>query len=680
MFPHDKLDWTLSRLEKQLSDGAETEDRLAFARACISKGRFHGGDESWFNEALTQTRRVLHKEPGQPDALVLAALALVLLDRVEPAQRYLDEALQTAADNPVLHMAIGEAALQDGRVDDAVRAFDAVVRLAPDAWEAHLLAGRLLARRSRDTNTPRRELEHAQYHLVRALQLGPSHEEQPALLHDLALLCLRTHRVADGQRLLQRLLDHDAWRPIARYHLGRVAARTDKHKKAILFFRQYVDEAADESADVWTRIGASYLHLGEPAHAREACNRALAIDEHDLQARWILGSALLSEGQADDAVRVFREILELAPDHEDAFTELVRLRTADGDIRWLRQALRSETAVYDRLESAAVRQDPRTGRPITIDPRASTRARIDVLIRGLGRTDRDVTSTVLSCLDLTTDEGLRFRLWEGVLDLLAKRRAGEIGAQLQSPSRMYSAGAGRDVLTLAHLLSEAQLTDGLSVQEEDLRRAAVDRHGPSDDVVAHRRNIQLERDEARAWQSMLLLAIASQRTATARNLLVRWSSDADDELAVAARAGLAMLGDDDAAHQLRDLAAHHELDHLARRALAPHSTPAGPEPARLVSDRDDVICATCGRRGSQVSHLVSGHGVAVCSVCMANIAERREELRTRDPDVICALTGASLLDADAIYVYQGIPVSAACVDQSLGHDEREAIASYLAAQ
>ena len=38
-----------------------------------------------------------------------------------------------------------------------------------------------------------------------------------------------------------------------------------------------------------------------------------------------------------------------------------------------------------------------------------------------------------------------------------------------------------------------------------------------------------------------------------------------------------------------------------------------------------------------------------------------------------------LLDAEAIYVYQGVPVSEACIDQSLGHDEREAIASYLAA-
>src|SRR5690606_28406946 len=139
-----------------------------------------------------------------------------------------------------------------------------------------------------------------------------------------------------------------------------------------------------------------------------------------------------------------------APDHQDAFGELVRLRTADRDVRWLRQALRSEAAVYDRLPVLATREDPRTGRIVEVDPRASTRARIDELVRGLGRVDEDVTATVLSCMDLTTDEGLRFRLWEGVLDLLARRRAAEVAQDLSQAGRRYSASAGRDVLTLAH--------------------------------------------------------------------------------------------------------------------------------------------------------------------------------------------------------------------------------------
>ncbi len=678
MFLHDKLDWHLSRLEKQAQGTADGELRLQLARALLAKAWFHGGGDAALHEALAQARKVLHRDATDAGGLVAAALALVLLDRGEAADRYLQDAAIPAADDALLHLTRAERALQQGAADVAEEAFSVACRLSPDAWEPHARLGLLLANLVTAPGTPRRRIEHAKYHLVRALQLGAITSVAPSLQHALALLCLRTHRMADAQRLLNRLLDHDGWRAEARYHLGRVAARSDRHKKAILLFRQHLTELGEERAEVWTRIGESYLHLGEPAHAREACHRALALHEDDLGARWVLGSALVAEGAVDEAQRVFRDILERAPDHHDAFAELVRLRTIAGDVRWLRQALRSETAVYDRLPHEATRIDPQTGRAVPIDPRATTRSRIDVLLRGLGRVDPSVTATVVAALDLTTDEGLRFRLWEGALDLLARRRTAEVIDQLAHPGRHYGAAAGRDVLTLAHQLTEAQLVAGLSVQEEDLRRAAVERHGPADDVTQHRRNIALEREEARAWQAMLLLAIASHPGASARNLLVRWASDADSELGLAAQAGLAMMGDADAATFLRQLAGEHALDHLAQRALAPRVATRDIEPARLVSDDDDLVCATCGRRGTQVAHMLVGHDTAVCSVCLATIGERAEELRTRDPGTTCLLTGASLLDADAIYVYQGVAVSNGCVDQSVGHDEREAVDAFLA--
>jgi tetratricopeptide (TPR) repeat protein len=679
MFPHDKLDWNLSRLEKQLEKGQPDADlRLAYAKACVSKGRFHGGDESWFDQAVTHARRVLHQEPGHPQALILGGLGLVLLDRAEPAQRYLESAREAGADQPMLHMAYGELRLQAGDVGEAIVAFQRVCQLAPDAWESHLLLGHLLAELTEDPETPKRQLERAQYHLVRALQLESSATETPGLVRALAMLCLRTERISDAQRLFHRLLNDSQHRPEARYQLGRVAARLGKHKKAILYFRQHISETTEQRAEVWAQIGASYLHLREPQPACKACNRALAIDPDDLEARWYLGAALLELEQPEEAVRAFREILERAPDHHDAFTEMVRLRTTEGDVRWLRQALRSETAVYDRLPVETWRLAHRARREVKIDPRACTRNRIDAILHGLGRIDEDVTTTALECLDLTTDEGLRFRLWEGVLDLLARQRAEAATQQLQNAGTTFGASAGRDVLTLSHLLSEEELIRGLHIGEEDLRRAAVERHGPAEDVSAHRENVTTERSEARAWQALLLIAIAGLRTSSARNLLMRWASEADPELSLAAQAGLAMTGDADASQAILTLASTRQLDHLAKRAVAPAGVPGGPDTPRLEKERDDLLCATCGRRGSQVGHMVVGRGYAVCNGCMVTIWDRRRELNTRDPDVTCSLTGASLLDTKDLYLYQGVAVSEQCVDISLGHDEREAIASFLA--
>lgn len=678
MFPHAKLDWNLTRLAREVEGtSADTEARLAFARAAISKARFHGDPAQWYSDALTQSRRVLHHEPGHPEAVLLAGLTLVLLDRAEAAERYLEEATHQLPDDARLQFAIGEKALLENDPVGARAAYEAMTHRSPDSWECHAVLGRLLARDALYAHATRREVEHAQYHLVRALQLGPSTQFRPGLLLDLARLCMRGGRDDDGARLLQLLATNPDHAAAARFHLGRIAARSGKHKKAILFFRQYLDLIGTEDAAAYVRIGASYLHLHEPTRAREACNRALAIDPAFLEARWVLGSALVAEGRGEDAIRVFRDLLEVAPDHEQAFAELVRMRTVEQDVRWLQQALRSETAVYDRLPLTSERRAGARSPTVLVDPRASTRARIDVLIKGLGQVDEDVTHTVLACLDLTTDEGLRFHLWEGVLQLLAQVRARSVSKALQDAGTNYSPELGRDLMILSDQLGGSELVPALAIGEDDLRAAAVARHGPADDVLAHRGQVDAERRSARAWQALVLLSLSTSDAPDVRALLVRWASDADDELATAAKASLAMMGDAQAAEHIRLLAAENMMGHLATTMLTASSRPSGPVPARLVQDRDDLICATCGRRGTQVSHLLLGHGVAICNVCTTAIYERRSELETRETEVACALTGATVLDGGGIYVYQGVAIGDACIEQSVGHEERETVASYL---
>ena len=98
MFPHDKLDWTLSRLERHLD--ASPDDvvaRTEYASASLSRAWFHDGGEQWANTALTQARRVLHHDPGNATAMVIAGLSLALMDRLDPAERDVATRLRDAA-------------------------------------------------------------------------------------------------------------------------------------------------------------------------------------------------------------------------------------------------------------------------------------------------------------------------------------------------------------------------------------------------------------------------------------------------------------------------------------------------------------------------------------------------------------------------------------------------------
>ncbi|TVQ93696.1 MAG: hypothetical protein EA397_03810 [Deltaproteobacteria bacterium] len=673
MFPHQKLDWTLSRLERQLEqhpDDASTRAELAWS--ALSRAWWHEGGELWYNKALTLARRVLHDDPANPRALVVAGAALIGLDRLDPALQYLDQAARTDPERPELHLALGALHERRGERHQAVRELEFACREAPDSWEPHAQLGLLLRRRADELGHPPRVLERSQFHMVRAVQLRPSPSWSNRLHYELALSCVQTGRLAEAHRLLTRLVEHQPWQARARYHLGVVAMQMGKYKNAILHLRQHLQEHGD-SPHVYARIAMCYLHLGEISRARETCHQALALEPAHLDARWALGCAYLEEARTDEGIRLFREVLRDAPQYLPAFVELVKLRREARDAAWVGQALRAEVGLYDRLPALDFSEN---GEPLR--PRDSTRQRIKLLIDTLREIADDASQTLLDIMSLTTDEPLRATLWERALEAMAEGQAREAHRWLSEPGRYFGAERGAQILALAPFLPEPALANGLHLTEEDLQRAAVDRNGPARDVLTHRRRVEVQRQQARAWQASLLLAIASRGTESARNLLVRWAAEADPELALAARAGLALLGDPHAQDMLREQVEQREAQRHLKSLLQAGISSDGPAVYRPVSDQPELTCATCGRRGNEVDHMMVRGQTAVCDRCVTEIARHRHELITDDPRVECAMTGRTLVDTRELYVYNGVALSAEVVDRSLGLLEREEVDRFLA--
>lgn len=670
MFPHHKLDWSISRLERRLTDTPDdTAARLEYARACLSMAAFHGGGEVWYNRALTQARRVLQADPSSPGASVVAGISLSGLDRLDPAARYLDEALKLEPERAEAHLGLGQWHARAGDRHQAIRHMEIACRQAPQAWEPHYLLGKLLVERALETGTSRRLLERSQYHMVQALQLGPSEFLLPELLHHLGVSCLRDGRYDDAYKLFTRLLEFERYRSRARYYLGLVSYHTGRYQNSIMYLRQHM-EASGESARVLSRIGMAYLHQGEVAKAREACNRALALEPGDPQSRWPLGCALLEEGHGEEAVKVFKEILRDDPSHGPAFSELVRVRRDRRDDRWLHQALRAEVSVYDSLPG------PTAGAPSARD---ATRERIRAILGALAELhDPGLVQAALRAMDLTTDEGLRFSLWESALDQLAAQRASDTARLLGQPGSGFSAQAGREALGVADLIPEPLLLQGLQISEEDLRRAAVERHGSAMPVSQHRVHVERERQEARAWQALLLLAIATRGTRSGRNLLVRWASDADPELADAARAALALMGSNEATEELRQRARNRGAEHLVDALLTQVSAPESLFRPQPVSDDSSARCSTCGRHVAEAGYMMQGAHAVICDHCLMDVARRRRELQVDDPQASCSLCTRTRLEVPAIYALHGTRVCRECVDTGLGMVEREEVDRFLA--
>ncbi len=681
LFPHQKLDWNLARLERRLEEAPDDPGaRLELALLHLSRAAFHDAGEPAYNKALTQARRVLQGDPGSVAGNVVAGTALAAMDRLDNARQHLDEAVRLDAESPLVHYARAtwhQAArrLGDPQGDrhDPVREAELACRLAPEAWEAHALLSQLLWDRAHELGGPGRSprmLERSQFHAVRALELGPPLSWQNTLAYHVGITCLHGGRYNEANKLLTPLLEDDRFRHRSQYYLGLVNYHLGKFKNAILYLRQHL-EHGPETARVHARVAMAFLQLGEVVKAREACNRALAIDPTDATARWTLGCALVDEGREDEALKTFRAILEDDAGHMGAFTELVRLRTRRSDVKWLHAALRSEVKGFDRLPV-----DAGEG----ASPRATTRERVAAVTEALRGADEDgATDVLLECIDLTTDESLRFQLWEAALDHLSARKARELARDLDHPGRIYSAQRGRDVLVLARSLPENLIVQGLQIGDEDLRRAAVDRHGPTRDVADHRRSIDHERREARAWQALLLLALASHGNRSSRSLLLRWSDEADPDLADAARAALVMLGDEGAADALRKRARQRGVGNLVDAMQAQLASTATRMAVRPLAEGEDRTCATCGRRPSDVDHMMAGQQAALCSVCLATIARQRRALESDDPELVCALSGRGAFETAAMYVFEGVPVSREVVDHGLGLLERESVDRWLAA-
>ena len=666
MYPHHKLDWTASRLEARLAEAPDdAEARVELARVYLSRGLFHGGGEPQLTLALQAARRLIQENPGHTEALVLAGAALVGMDRVELAQKYLDEAVRLDPARADLQFALGAMYRGMGDRHLALRHLETACRAAPSSWEVHLLLGRTLAERAKRTASNRLR-ERSQYHLVSALKLEPSPELLPALIRDLGQSCLQTGRYAEAEKLFIRLRENPKFTAQARRYLGQVAFGLGKYKNAVQHYRQFLD-AHGEDAAVLAQMGAAYLQLGELEKARDFAHRALATDPHHLPARHTLGSTLLEEGQVPEALKVFKETLEEHPDDMTSYVELARSRRKMGDLPWLQRALVAEVSAFDRL--------PFTGGEGSA--RSLTRRRIQVLLDELKAAGPSSIGPVLQAIELTDDEGLRFALWEAACTRAMGHVADETSARLREPGRHYSVALARSALAAASALPEPTLTGGLNITADDIQRAAVARRGAAPDLTAHRRALDAEREQARAWQALLLLAIATRRSRSARQLLTAWGTQADPELQIAVAAAQVLCGEADAARVLMRRAQERGAGAMVERLLAQVTPPSLRAEPRAVADSADVHCSSCNRTGADTQHLMAGTRAVLCNICVAEVANARKSQLASD-GASCDLCGRTHFESRALYLHHTVHVCADCLDLSLGLLEREEVDRFLA--
>ena len=216
------------------------------------------------DEAKKSYDDALALNPNQGEALLgLASVATVQRDR-EQANHYLDEAVAKDPKNTTVWMARGAALRMQGKPDDALAAYEQVIKLKPDHYDAHIEKANV-------------EISRGQYQAAKA-DIDAADKIQPSNL-------LTTYT-----------------RAVYEFSQGQYAPAHDAALKVL--------KSAPEHMPSILLAGASELNLDSNQQAEQHLRKYLESNPDNLYARKLLAQVLLKTRQPADAAATLAPALK----------------------------------------------------------------------------------------------------------------------------------------------------------------------------------------------------------------------------------------------------------------------------------------------------------------------------------------------------------------------------------
>jgi tetratricopeptide (TPR) repeat protein len=253
-----------------------------------------------FPQAIAAFTKAEAQDPNDRESIEMHGVSLYRLGRAPEAIPFLEKAhaqVEPANVDPNYVLALCYADVQ--RYDDARRAFAAQYGFPPDSAEAYLLAGRMFLRR---------ELrDQAGAAAAKALELDPRLPLAHELLGEVALA------KGDVPGAIRELEAERKINPLD-------ASLYDRLGDAYLRNEQFTDAqvALDRavllepnSTGPYILLGETFLKLKQPIQALHYLARAAQMDPSNYVTHNLLGQAYRDTGQADEARREFKIVVDL---------------------------------------------------------------------------------------------------------------------------------------------------------------------------------------------------------------------------------------------------------------------------------------------------------------------------------------------------------------------------------
>jgi tetratricopeptide (TPR) repeat protein len=254
--------------------------------------------------ACTSDNLVAHLDLGE---------ALVDQGRVDEAIGQFQQALQIRPGYAETYYNLGNALLQQGRVDEAIGQFQQALQIRPDYADADFNLGVALGRKG--------NMDEAITHFQQALQLKPDDTDARLALGN---TLLQQGRADEAMVHFQKAVQIEPDNVEAHITLGSALLQQGHVNEAITHFQTAL-QIEPGNAEAQCDLGAALFRKGDVDAAIAHFQKALEIKPGIAEAHLNLGSALVKKGEVNEAIAHFQKALQIEPDNVEALNDLAWL-------------------------------------------------------------------------------------------------------------------------------------------------------------------------------------------------------------------------------------------------------------------------------------------------------------------------------------------------------------------
>ena len=331
-------------LEAAIAEGNEARDALNFiaaqdayeraqelnpkdARAFYGLGNVYTDQQRW-DEAEEQYRQSLKINPNQVEANI--ALSYVLLqpnrggnmaDRFEEAEVAARRAIQIEPTNPMAHDQLGVSLELRGLIGaETENAYRRAIELDKNFALAYAHLGRLLRKKGKSGDS------------------AEKYKQAIALANDIPTVILVTevlqseNRFEESEKLLRQAQKVDANNPVILFLLGRALSMRNNFSEAETVLTNSI-RISPRTFGAYSTLGAIYLRQEKYDDAERIYKQALPFASEAERQQLAgafgflgVGDGFMKRGRKTDALRVYRQALELDADNAQLTTKIAALK------------------------------------------------------------------------------------------------------------------------------------------------------------------------------------------------------------------------------------------------------------------------------------------------------------------------------------------------------------------